>query len=822
MLCLGPTTVDLQRLEVHSPGGEIVPLTSNEHQLLSILAAHPNEAVPRERLLQEGLGYRAGLSTRALSHAILRLRQKLEADPKNPIYLKTIYGVGYRLDVPAPPAAAREESPGLLGRGGDLQRLGAALSSCRLVSIVGPAGVGKTTLARHHLQSAPGVFVDLSAAEDQAGILRATATALGTSLRRGPLLRSLQSRGDLLLLLDNAEQVIEAAAAVVADWLAGSGVRVLVTSRRPLGLPDEATVSLAPLELASAVALFQQRAPWLQARDDEVAPVVALLDGLPLAIELAAARSRLLSLPQLQRRLDAHPASLRVHETMLSGRRTSMHEALEGSWRLLSEEEQRALTAAAVAAAPLAAADLEALLPGAGDALHTVEALVAHSMLSLEAPGRLRVLRTIRDFVRTRAPAPLRAEQIERHEVWVLQAADRHAHGLHRGRWRTGIDALRRLEPELLLIWQRCRTDRPERAARAALALDAQWLQHGSIDTHRTLLEEAAALDGLSGELRSRLGAALGLQHIEAGEPGAAIPVLRQAACEASTLPARLNARRCHAVALLVTGEHDAAAAMLDAALAEAQSEGDRREEGILLTSISRLQLARGALDDAERSVRRALPMLRQAGHVFGEANLHERLGRIMTARGDRVGALEAYRHEKAIWATLGVTAAEATVRISEASVLLDRLDEDDVLRATFDPGVAREVLEASLVLLRQGSRLSLERFALINLMRATLLLGELDAAERHHRALESLLISAPEPGLLDWLTPLLGSLISARRGRDEETESRRRRGLLLCPDPEEAIEIDSLLRDGAAPAAQTVALSVLWELACAGAERLV
>jgi len=783
-LKLGTVHIDLERREIRSPDGSTSSLTPNEHQLLTILAAHPNQTVPRDTLLSQALGYRTGLSTRALSNAVLRLRHKIEVDPAEPVHLKTVYGVGYRLELPtthAPPPETAEaiDAPAgaLLGRWGDQERLRVALDTGRLVTLVGPAGVGKTTLAQH---VAGGLFVDLAEEVSAEGVARAIAAALGISLRRGQVQRSLRARGSILVVLDNAEQLGDDAVAWLGRLHAETTARLLVTSRRPLGLGEEQTVALAPLSVDDGVTLFRAQAPWLAAEDGQLSPLVARLDGLPLAIVLAAARCRLLTPEQLLVRLDARRDMLRSRRPDLPVRRVSMWAALENSWELLSDEEASVLVACARFAGTLSADGVEALCPES-DPLLDLEALRRLSLLEDAGPGTLRMLLTVRDFVRARTPDARAAALDAQLAAWVLEQAEGHARGLHRGQWAAGIAGLRRLAPELRAIWA-ARSQRPGDAARAALALDALWVQQASEAEHRALLESACALPGLGPELATRLAVAWALLAIEAGEPAAVLPRL-------ASLPnsirktTRLAAVRLRCVALMCAGQLGEARAGLDGALAEAAATGERWHEAMLRTTLSRLQFAAGDLDGAERSTMQALPLLRQTGHRFGEANLHERRGRILDARGDLAGALESYAQERAIWATMGIHANLASSLISAASVWLHRLGADGAPLPTFDPGAADRALAQARPLVRREGREGLERFVVVNQLRAALFLGALDAAEEHYQDLRSLLMLEPHPGLLDGLSLLLGGIVSGRRGDGAQSASRIRQGMLLAGD---------------------------------------
>ncbi|HEY2265549.1 MAG TPA: AAA family ATPase, partial [Streptosporangiaceae bacterium] len=218
-----------------------------------------------------------------------------------------------------------------VGRSGAVDQVAQLLDSYQLVTITGPGGVGKTRLADEVLKRVAGQFADgvavveLAAVSEAALVAAMAATALQVRQAAGmsivDALAARLSRQQLLLVLDNCEHVLDAAADLCAVLLtAADDIAILATSREPLGLPEEARFRLAPLTLpdrdapdrsAEAVTLFVERArqlnPGFTADGDSgslVARLVQRLDGMPLAIELAAARVEALGLTQMLDRLD--------------------------------------------------------------------------------------------------------------------------------------------------------------------------------------------------------------------------------------------------------------------------------------------------------------------------------------------------------------------------------------------------------------------------------------------------------------------------------------------------------------------------------------
>ena len=247
----------------------------------------------------------------------------------------------------------------LVGRADELADLHELVGGHRLVTVVGPAGVGKTRAAievGRGLERAGGVWlVRLDGADASTSLPRLVAETLEVAGGEVRLVDRFAGT-DAVLLLDNCEHVVDAAADLVARLLdAAPGLSVLATSQVPLGLPGEVVRALEPLPTADAVALFRARAASARrgsAVEDETAAVVEevcrALDGLPLAIELAAARVRSLSVQEIARRLDDRFSLLRDPTSRESERRRGMGPAIGWSYDLLFPDDQRGLWALSV------------------------------------------------------------------------------------------------------------------------------------------------------------------------------------------------------------------------------------------------------------------------------------------------------------------------------------------------------------------------------------------------------------------------------------------------------------------------------------------
>ena len=338
---------------------------------------------------------------------------------------------GLWLPVREVPHALPRERDRFVGRTSDLRTLAAALSQAPLVSLVGTGGAGKTRLALRHGWSAladtsGGVwFCDLSEARTVDGICGAVAATVGIEL--GPrdavrtLGRAIASRGPTLVILDNFEQVAEHADATLGCWSdLAPDARFLVTTREVLGLPGERTVALPPLDVGDAVALFLTRARAV--RDDfeaheDVTELVQLLDQLPLAIELAAARVRVMSAAQLLARM-----SDRFRLLTRGGRRrdrqATLRATLDWSWDLLDDDERRALAQLTVFEGGFTLEAAEAVLEldelWATDA---VQALVDKSLVRALGGDRFDLLVSVQAYASEKLDE--RATTEARHGAWA-------------------------------------------------------------------------------------------------------------------------------------------------------------------------------------------------------------------------------------------------------------------------------------------------------------------------------------------------------------------------------------------------------------------
>jgi predicted ATPase/DNA-binding SARP family transcriptional activator len=363
-------------------------------------------------------------------------------------------------------SGVRYDATSLRGRDDDVARLRALLADARVVSIIGPGGLGKTrlahVLARDATQPVVHVveLVGVTAPEDVVGEVgsvlgvrdsvsaRRTLTPEQLLDLRGRIAQRL-GQGPSLLVLDNCEHVVRAVAELVAFLVSSTAdLRVLTTSRAPLEIGAEHVYLLGELERADAQALFRDRAlaarPQAELPEDLVRSIVTRLDGLPLAIELAAAKVRAMSVEEIDRRLGDRFELLRGGDRAAPDRHQTLLAVIDWSWNLLDAAERRALRRLALFNDGFTLEAADAVLgDGAFDA---VQGLVDQSLLSVrDAAGgiRYRMLETVREFGRLQlARAGEDEDARAARRAWAIAYAHRHRSGLFGRAQFAAIDAL--------------------------------------------------------------------------------------------------------------------------------------------------------------------------------------------------------------------------------------------------------------------------------------------------------------------------------------------------------------------------------------------
>ena len=429
-------------------------------------AEHPRDEEVLAELLR-GEAATAGPSAALTRYEAYRreLREALGTDPG--AGLKAVQQELLRGESPPVRHGVPHEPNPLLGRDEDIAAVTGLLGSSRVVTVVGPGGLGKTRLVHAvsrraeqrlvHFVPLVGVTTDgdvaaavastLGAGEGRHGAVSGHAPADPVSAVLGVL-----GSGPALLVLDNCEHVIRGAADVVQALISSSkDLRVLATSRAALGLTSEAVYALPELRLDTSVELFTQRAraarPGVTLPPEAVAELCGHLDGLPLAVELAAARVRVLSVPEIARRIGDRFALLRGGARDVPERHRTLHAVVEWSWNLLGEDARTALRTLSVFPGGFSGEAAEQVL--GDDALFLLEQLAGQSLLTVsDAPVgvRFRMLETVREFsAARRAEAGEEDAAVGRFLTWARDFGLAHH------------DVLFGSEP--LAVWERIRAE---------------------------------------------------------------------------------------------------------------------------------------------------------------------------------------------------------------------------------------------------------------------------------------------------------------------------------------------------------------------------
>lgn len=618
------------------------------------------------------------------------------------------------------------ETTSFVGREPDLLRLEQAFAEgARLVTVMGPPGIGKSRLATRYaarcLEAAtyPGgviacEVVDAVSAEDLcAALRRAVDVAVGRGPRGGDVVAELGMRlGDMLVLLDNAEQLAKVGPETIGRWLSISPrVRFLVTSRERLRLAGEVVHELGPLSLpgegaarSEAVQLFVERAraarPQFAVTAENtgtIEEIVAQLDGIPLAIELGASRMGVLSPSKLLARLRDRFAILAATIRNPGPRQRTLREAIETSFALLSPHELAALAQVSIFRGGFTVEGAEAVVdlgahPAAPALVDVLQSLVDRSLLYTRSSGdevRFGMYLSIRDHAAARLlESGGAAALLSRYASCFLAVA---ALATPEVEGPAELERMQRTAQEMhnliavhghLLEAAASEPARAAEALRIALALEPSLARWGPLSILQTMLDSAlrAAGDAVPAALRLR------------------------------ALIARGNARR-------LLGKQSESLADHESALALAERTGDSVTKAIAEAGIGMVLRELGRLPEAQRRLESALPELRRGGARRAEAHARAALERLYTAmgRGD-----EAAVHREEVRRLLGderdgelvassrVIAAQVAIaegRLADAELDLEKALAE--VRARSAPGLEAHALNVLVLLRHEQGRLA-------------------------------------------------------------------------------------------------------------------
>jgi predicted ATPase/class 3 adenylate cyclase len=514
-----------------------------------------------------------------------------------------------------PPTNIPRHAGELIGRTEALKQVRRLLEEekARVLTLTGPGGTGKTRLAAAAAIEVSetfvdgAFFVDLTSAQDVHQVEATIASSLQVPLVDGspPIEQLAEFIGDkqLLLVLDNFEHVLEAARVVSDLSRKCRDLCVLTTSRSPLGLSGEREYQVGPLDLprnetlesvldSEAGRLFIERAQAVKASFEPtqenaaaITQVCRLLDGLPLAIELAAARTKLFSPEKLLSRLDDRLKLLSGTSADTPERHQTLRATIEWSYNLLNEEEKRFFSRMSVFSGGASIEAIEALFLD-DDVLELLTAMVNHSLVRQadddDREARFTMLQTIRDYAAGLfAQDPARSDVRDRHALYFLNLAE-NSEAADMEDITPELDNLR-ASLEWLIEAESFESHRDRnQALRLSIALGSYWYRHGLAAEGFEWLSKAIEISPLSPvELRARALRLLGVMK---------------------------ESQR----------ELDTAAEFFEQALALFKEAGDRAGEAACLNSLGVTARSRNDPDEADRHFKAALEIRRSIGDEVG------------------------------------------------------------------------------------------------------------------------------------------------------------------------------------------------------------
>ncbi len=693
-----------------------------------------------------------------------------------------------------------------VGRVQELDQIQAQLvrPSCRLLTLVGPGGIGKTRLALQMAQTAVGTylngvfFVPLAAITTPEFIIPAIAEALdftfaGAAPPKSQLLNYLQAK-ELLLVLDNFEHLLGGGQLLAEMSQTLPDVKLLVTSRERLNLQTEWTVEVGPLPLPNgqseqptdAQILFVQMAQRAQANFEltaesqpEIAKICHLVAGVPLGIELASAWVRQLSCAEIAEELAQGVGFLQTRAGDVPNRHRSLQAVFDHSWALLSAEEQQVLAQLTVFRGGFTR---EAARQVTQASLWTLTALVDKSLLQREANGRFEMLEMVRQFAAERlVTMPDReANTRARHTHYyllLLHHQEDHWHADERQQ------ALNLLSPEIENVrsaWHWAVAALEDVAAGGVAKAAVEWLDQALVSLYFLYESRGWFQDG---------AAAFGWAM-------AALEEIAQQEAEHLQTYGRLLVRYGRFVTYL--GQYEKAQQVLEKALGHLQATDNAKEISLCRSYLAIVNIFQGKYEQAVQEAEASLQLTEKLGHLPGQAFAQNLRGTLAHRLGDYAKAREHYeaslqlrrelgdQHGTAVALNnLGNLAnaqqdfATARQQYEESQLIFKNINHKPGRAATLgNAGVvalqmgdltkARQLHEESLILKQELGNRHSTCISLINLGEVTCLLGQLDASRRAFReALRLTLEIQAQPLTLDAMAGL--ALLLAQDGRKKQ-----------------------------------------------------
>ena len=675
-----PEIARLEALRLEALAGRIDAILALERpaqalaELHDLVASHPLEERPRAQLMTAL--YRSGRQADALEayrafRALLAEDLGLEPSPE----LRGLEQAILRQDVSLGPVAPLAPRPGaafhglrllegtnvpipstpIVGRARELAETAELLAGHRLVTLTGAGGSGKTRLALELATAVAGRFPDgvfwvtLQALRDPALVEKAIATAVGAD---GPLREHIGS-SRVLVLLDNFEQVVAAAPTVSALVAGTPQARFLVTSRQPLELEVEQRYEVEPLPEADAVVLFCQRArsalPAFRPTP-AVEKICRRLDGLPLAVELAAARTVLLEPEDLLARLDARLPLLTSRAPDVPDRHRTLRATIDWSYELLPPDERRLFRRLAVFRGSFSVEAAEAVC---GADLDRLESLVVKSLLRRPGKGRPVLLDTIREYALERLDESQEANVVRRrHAEFFLALAESANLNAAAGGARLDIAYAEQDNVRAALGWTLASRD-PTLGLALATAMDGFWVAHDPREGMRWF------------------GDLFALPEAEAAPP-----------------ELRAHALRAYGGSTDMEGDDQAARKLYERSFELFEELGDERGMATLLIRLAVSELRQGELERAREHVERSRPMLDRSGDSWGRAMVTGLLGAVARDGGDSDRAYELIAQSAERGAEAGVPwwKGGMLAELATLALVAGRIDEAE--------GLARESLD--------------------------------------------------------------------------------------------------------------------------------